>query len=201
MSLKAGRVGVNPADVDPIDGHISPASISAYTKQEADAKFQPLTLSVPVKYLAGSQIGLFNTVEEALLGSYGENGAMTNEELTERMRPYKTITLTPEDNKVSVVQQYCWQNGEIVYISASFSIDTEITMGALEYKFASGLPKPKNNTSAFGLYLFLNTSDTTKNRFSTKGQVTANGELNQAWGGSISAGATVTFLIMYSTDE
>lgn len=40
MSLKAGRVGVNPADVDPIDGHISPSATDAYTKQEADDKFQ-----------------------------------------------------------------------------------------------------------------------------------------------------------------
>lgn len=39
MALKAGRVGVNPADVDPVDGHISPSSMEGYTKQEADAKF------------------------------------------------------------------------------------------------------------------------------------------------------------------
>ena len=41
MSLKAGRVGVNPADVDPIDGHIN-GNISAYTKDEADVKFATL---------------------------------------------------------------------------------------------------------------------------------------------------------------
>ena len=39
MSLKAGRVGVNPSDVDPINGHIN---TSAYTKTEADAKFATL---------------------------------------------------------------------------------------------------------------------------------------------------------------
>lgn len=38
MSLKAGRVGVNPKDVNPIDGSIIQSS-DAYTKAEADAKF------------------------------------------------------------------------------------------------------------------------------------------------------------------
>lgn len=40
MSLKAGRVGVNPKDVDPVDGSIKPGSGDAYTKSQADAKFQ-----------------------------------------------------------------------------------------------------------------------------------------------------------------
>ena len=83
MSLKAGRVGVNPADVDPIDGHISPSSVDSYTKAQADAKFQPMTLEVPIKYLSGSVLGTFNTVQEALSGSYGPDGAKTNEELTD----------------------------------------------------------------------------------------------------------------------
>lgn len=39
MSLKAGRVGVNPADVDPISGHVSPNAIGLYTKAQADDKF------------------------------------------------------------------------------------------------------------------------------------------------------------------
>lgn len=83
MSLKAGRVGVNPADVDPIDGHISPSSMSGYTKEEADAKFetqthavstyetkteaaalQPKTLTVPISLLSGSKL----TVEDTLKG-------------------------------------------------------------------------------------------------------------------------------------
>ena len=95
MSLKAGRVGVNPADVDPINGHLSPSAVDGYTKAQADAKFQPKTLAVPIKYLNGSVLGTFSTVQEALSGSYGENGAMTNEELT-AMISYKagdTITL------------------------------------------------------------------------------------------------------------
>ena len=83
MSLKAGRVGVNPADVDPIDGHISPSSVDSYTKAQSDAKFetqthaeltyetksdaaalQPIRLSVPIELLHGSVL----TVEEALNG-------------------------------------------------------------------------------------------------------------------------------------
>ena len=83
MSLKAGRVGVNPADVDPIDGHINPSSLEGYTKEEADAKFetqthaantyetkteatllQPKTLAVPISMLDGSKL----TVESALQG-------------------------------------------------------------------------------------------------------------------------------------
>lgn len=41
MALKAGRVGVNPADVNPIDGHIigGGSGGDSYTKAEADAKF------------------------------------------------------------------------------------------------------------------------------------------------------------------
>ena len=71
MSLKAGRVGVNPADVDPIDGHINPESVDSYTKAQADAKFetleaaaalQPKTLAVPVHMLSGSKL----TVESVL---------------------------------------------------------------------------------------------------------------------------------------
>lgn len=39
MSMKAGRVGVNPSQVDPIDGSIQ----TGYTKQEADAKFETIS--------------------------------------------------------------------------------------------------------------------------------------------------------------
>lgn len=73
MSLKAGRVGVNPADVDPINGRINPSSIEGYTKAQADAKFetqeaaaalQSKTLAVPIHLLDGSAL----TVETALHG-------------------------------------------------------------------------------------------------------------------------------------
>ena len=39
MSIKAGRVGVNPADVDPINGKINPSTIESYTKEQSDAKY------------------------------------------------------------------------------------------------------------------------------------------------------------------
>lgn len=87
MSLKAGRVGVNPADVDPVSGHLDPSSVDAYTKAQADDKFltktaaastyeskedastahnllQPKTLELPIHMLSGSKF----TVETALQG-------------------------------------------------------------------------------------------------------------------------------------
>lgn len=129
MSLKAGRVGVNPADVDPIDGHISPSSVDSYTKVQADAKFetqedaaalQPKTLAVPIKYLKGSVLGTFTTVQEALSGSYGENGALTNEDLTEKVAVHTTqpITISTTEQGICVPQvngQYLrWNTHQIV---------------------------------------------------------------------------------------
>lgn len=87
MSIKAGRVGVNPSQVDPVNGFILSSAISGYTKQEADAKFltqtdavstyesksdasaaynalQPKTLAVPIEMLSGTKL----TVESALSG-------------------------------------------------------------------------------------------------------------------------------------
>lgn len=101
MSLKAGRVGVNPSQVDPVDGSILSSSTSGYTKQEADAKFltqsdaastyesksdantayaalQPKTLAVPISMLGGTKL----TVENALQGlntekfTYADNGVL-----------------------------------------------------------------------------------------------------------------------------
>ena len=87
MSIKAGRVGVNPSQVNPVDGSILSSAISGYTKQEADAKFltqtdaastyesktdastahnalQPKTLALPIETLMGTKL----TVENALKG-------------------------------------------------------------------------------------------------------------------------------------
>ena len=76
MSLKAGRVGVAPDQVDGF-GKIKSEATSGYTKQEADAKFetkaaaasalaekQPITLAVPIEMVDGSKL----TVEDALQG-------------------------------------------------------------------------------------------------------------------------------------
>lgn len=101
MSLKAGRVGVNPSQVDPVDGSILSDATSGYTKQEADAKFltqtdaantyesksdasiaraalQPKTLAVPISMLDGTKL----TVENALQGlntekfTYADNSVL-----------------------------------------------------------------------------------------------------------------------------
>lgn len=84
MSLRSGRVGVNPEDVNPINGKIQvEAPDNVYTKTQADNKFetkthagntyltkteaealQPINLAVPVPLLDGSAL----TVESALQG-------------------------------------------------------------------------------------------------------------------------------------
>lgn len=87
MAIKAGRVGVNPLDVDPISGRINSSSTEGYTKAEADDKFlaksdasdtyetksdastalaakQPINLQVPIPMLDGTKL----TVESALQG-------------------------------------------------------------------------------------------------------------------------------------
>lgn len=89
MSLKAGRVGVNPADVDPINGHINPDSVDSYTKAQADSKFatientQPKTLALPINMLIGSQLTPITTVESAVQTM---NNGMTNAALTDAVK-------------------------------------------------------------------------------------------------------------------
>ena len=113
MSLKAGRVGVNPADVDPINGHISPESISAYTKQEADAKFetqeaasllQSKTLAVPISMLDGSKL----TVESALQGLNTGKGSFMG--LSE-----SAFTDFVEGSEVESNQNHLLKFGKVVY--------------------------------------------------------------------------------------
>lgn len=89
MSLKAGRVGVNPADVDPINGHINSESVDSYTKAQADNKFatiedaQPKRLTVPISMLSGSLITSLSTVEDVIATM---NNAPTNMTLLGRMK-------------------------------------------------------------------------------------------------------------------
>lgn len=79
MAQRAGRVGVNPADVNPVTGHINvqvPGNV--YTKTQVDNKFltktkaasdyQTKNLSVPIELLDGSAL----TVEDALQGINSE---------------------------------------------------------------------------------------------------------------------------------
>ena len=72
MSLKAGRVGVNPNQVDPVDGSIKSSATEGYTKQEADAKFSTkdeLRIAInDIDLLMGSKLN-------AVYGVMGENGA------------------------------------------------------------------------------------------------------------------------------
>lgn len=139
MAQRAGRVGVNPADVNPVTGHVNvevPGNV--YTKTQVDNKFltktkaasdyqgknlavpiqmldgtkltveaalqglnsqkQNMQLAVPIKYLNGSVLGTFSTVQEALSGSYGENGAMTNADLTENKQDKLTVTFSNVTN-------------------------------------------------------------------------------------------------------
>lgn len=75
MAQRAGRVGVNPADVNPVTGHVNvevPGNV--YTKSQVDNKFltktkaasdyQGKNLAVPIQMLDGSKL----TVEDALQG-------------------------------------------------------------------------------------------------------------------------------------
>ena len=75
MAQRAGRVGVNPADVNPVTGHVNvevPGNV--YTKTQVDNKFlsktkaasdyQTKNLAVPIELLDGSAL----TVETALQG-------------------------------------------------------------------------------------------------------------------------------------
>ena len=94
MSMKAGRVGVHPADVDPINGHISPSAVDGYTKAQADNKFatienaQPKTLAVPISMLVGSQLVPKTTVESVLETM---DKAMTNVELTDAVNAVNKV--------------------------------------------------------------------------------------------------------------
>ena len=56
MALKAGRVGVNPASVDPIDGHVITEASEGYTKAEADEKFLAKT-DAGTTYLSKTDAG------------------------------------------------------------------------------------------------------------------------------------------------
>ena len=128
MSLKAGRVGVNPADVDPMSGHISPDAADSYTKVQADDKFlsksdasstyetksdaadlQPKTLSVPISMLVGSQLVPKSTVEDVLATM---NNAMTNRDLTE-MATVKEGEVT-SDFTLDSAKKKVYKNGHVV---------------------------------------------------------------------------------------
>lgn len=124
MSLKAGRVGVNPADVDPIDGHISPSSVDSYTKAQADAKFetleaaaalQPKTLAVPIEMLQGSLLVPKTTVEDVIQTM---DNAMTNRELTESVQGDSDVLTLSFSESSNVTLRIRKLIDDIVVISA-----------------------------------------------------------------------------------
>ena len=127
MSIKAGRVGVNPSQVDPVDGSILSSATSGYTKQEADAKFltqtdaastyeskddastahnalQPKTLAVPIEMLSGTKL----TVENALHGLSDVQKSVVDTELTLTTNYVKRcgnlVTLCIGGNSLSVAE-------------------------------------------------------------------------------------------------
>lgn len=122
MSIKAGRVGVNPSQVDPVDGSILSSAISGYTKQEADAKFlsqtdaastyesksdastahnalQPKTLAVPIEMLSGTKL----TVETALQGLNGDKVSKSALTYTENTVKGLKFRYQKKDNIVTVI--------------------------------------------------------------------------------------------------
>ena len=180
MSLKAGRVGVASDQVDDF-GKIKSEATSGYTKQEADAKFQPLRLEVPVKYLNGSVLGTFNTVQEALSGSYGPDGSMTNRDLTEKVVP-------TTDVKNTVISTYCDTTnsiidivriGNIVQVTAVVKVTTAIPAYT---KFMEGLPNalfPSNGGDARVVNFFLFTGGSTHYRCYMDGNGNVNNHATQ----------------------
>ena len=109
MALKAGRVGVNPNQVDPVDGSIKSSATEGYTKQEADAKFetqeaaadlQPKRLAVPIEMISGSKL----TVEDALQGFNTVNSMDLDD----------FITAVDEVATIDSAASYVQCNGKIV---------------------------------------------------------------------------------------
>lgn len=149
MSLKAGRVGVNPADVDPVDGHIKSDATSGYTKQEADAKFetqthaastyetksdaaglQSKTLTVPINMLIGSQIAPMTTVEDVL--STMNNGKSTAELTKDVSSETKVITSVHEKVTVDSNVNKAVRFGKVISFTVRFTVLDGISSGAIE---------------------------------------------------------------------
>lgn len=118
MSLRSGRVGVNPEDVNPINGKIQvEAPDNVYTKTQADNKFetkthagntyltkteaealQPINLAVPIPLLNGSAL----TVETGLQGIGSEVSILSSF--------IKNIELSSADDIDTIVNSgvYAW---------------------------------------------------------------------------------------------
>lgn len=161
MSLKAGRVGVNPADVDPIDGHINSSSLEGYTKQEADAKFetqeaaaalQPKTLAVPISMLQGSLLVPKTTVEDVIQTM---DNAMTNRELTDAVTQNET-TIELETGITKWTENVVCKQGKVCFmnltVSGTFTANTEVLVGTIpaNYRPRQILFFPLCTTNGYG---------------------------------------------------
>ena len=142
MSLKAGRVGVNPADVDPVSGHINSSSTDAYTKAQSDDKFlsktsaslmyesksdastahnllQPKTLAIPIEMLSGTKL----TVETALQGL---NSELTEMATVEEYAVSSSFTLDDSFKSVFKIGRIAFANIRITDISQATAYSTAI---------------------------------------------------------------------------
>lgn len=143
MSLKAGRVGVAPDQVDDF-GVIKSEATGGYTKQEADAKFetktnanteyaklQPKTLSVPISMLQGSLLVPKTTVEDVIQTM---DNAMTNRELTDAVTQNET-TIELETGITKWTENVVCKQGKFCFInltvSGSFPSNTEVLVGTI----------------------------------------------------------------------
>lgn len=166
MAIKAGRVGVNPADVDPVNGHISPESVDSYTKAQADAKFetqtnasteyaklQPKTLAVPISMLQGSLLVPKTTVEDVIQTM---DNAMTNAELT------NALTVTNDASQITgsgVTINDCVKAkaGNIRVYAIRFTSSGDVAAGT---NIISGIDKPLLNAGGIINPIFADSSGT-----------------------------------------
>ena len=120
MSLRSGRVGVNPEDVNPINGKIQvEVPVNVYTKTQADNKFetkthagntyltkteaealQPINLAVPVPLLDGSAL----TVESALQGLSKEKFNRAEQQMLGAKNLLPTIGETTTVNGITITK-------------------------------------------------------------------------------------------------
>lgn len=158
MSIKAGRVGVNPSQVDPVDGSIKSSASSGYTKQEADAKFltqsdaastyesksdastahnalQPKTLAVPLELLSGSVL----TVETALGGINNIQKNITESAFTDLIEGSEVV-----ENELG---NHLYKNGRVVLGCLTLSKVTATT-GSILAKIPAGY-RPVSNQLRF----------------------------------------------------
>ena len=154
MSLKACRVGVNPAQVDPVDGSIKTSATGAYSKAEADAKFetksdattalaakQPINLVVPIEMLEGTQLVPKTTVESIFATM---NNAMTNAELTDAVKLISIIDAIVSTNIFATDGNILYKVGHMIFPMIKM---TGVTASA--YDVIATLPseyRPKKNT-------------------------------------------------------